>query len=466
MHKINIKEKNMKKVVILGAGISGLALLWFLKQKYQDSVDFTILEQKKNAGGWIKTIQAQGFLFDLGCRSCRTSGNGIKTLELIESLNLEAKVITANPDAKKRYIYINQRLECFPNGIYSFLKSTLTKGLIKAVCKDLFFKSKTKKSKEGDESIHEFITRRFSKEMAENLFDPLTSGIYAGNIKKLSLKACFPTLAHYEDNYGSVVKGMIFDKKTDVPSSPFVKFVKSMGIFSFKDGMQTLTDCLSNRLKQHIIYDVKINTLEFYEEKTRINFEDGSIIDADHVFSTIPAHCLHSLVQEPNLSQALCQFQSASVATVSFGFKRAVLKPKGFGYLIPSKEKEEILGVVFDSSVFKEHNSIPNMTRITVMIGGAHFTHFDSYSKEDFHQMALKAISKHLNINEIPDFHHVELFLNAIPQYLIGHSNRVKRMEALRPAHFKILGSSFYGVSVNDCIAQAKLFANIYTLAS
>jgi oxygen-dependent protoporphyrinogen oxidase len=443
----------MKKIVILGAGISGLTLLWYLTQKFGNAYEYLLLEKSSQSGGWIKTIHTGNFTFDLGCRSCRTSGMGIKTLELVESMGLQNEIIFANPDAKKRYIYINQKLECVPNGIWSFLKSPLTQGMTKAIFKDFFFNAT---SKNDDESIHEFISRRLSKEIAENLFDPLTSGIYAGDIKKLSLKSCFPLLAHYEKTFGSIIKGMIFNKSEKREISPFTKKAKAKKIFSFKKGMQTLTNALALRLDEHISYDIKIKALEFERATTRVILDGGTTIVADHLFSTIPAHHLSELIAEPGLKKALINFESSSIATVSLGFKNSVLKERGFGYLIPSNEKEQVLGVVFDSAVFKEHNSSKTETRITVMLGGAHFKEFNKYTSQDFLSLAVKAVSKHLNINESPDFHHVECFLNAIPQYSVGHSNRVLEVERLSPPHFKALGSSFYGVSVNDCVGYAK----------
>jgi len=155
----------------------------------------------------------------------------------------------------------------------------------------------------------------------------------------------------------------------------------------------------------------------------------------------------------------LKQFTATSIATVSFGFKELDLKTEGFGYLIPSIEKESVLGAVFDSSVFKELNQSDKETRLTFMIGGAHMDDFDRYNEDNFLDRALKAKLEHLKINEIPNSIHVEILRNAIPQYLIGHSEKVSLVQGLCPSHLKILGSSFFGVSVNDCVAQSKIFA-------
>jgi len=278
----------MPKIVIIGAGISGLSLGWFLKKKYVDNLELTILEQSAISGGYIKTIKKDDFIFELGCRSCRTAGNGLKTLQLIEDLNLESEVIIADSTAKNRYIYKNKKLECIPRGILPCLKSKLMPGLFKAVCSDLFKKKRSRSQKE--ETIYEFINRRFSKDFAINLFDPLSTGIYAGDIRKLSLKSCFPMIYELEHTHRSIIKGMVFQKKPiDLTLSPFIQKLLKTSIFSLKGGMQTLTHALSEHLKENILYDTNITKLEIKTNETTIHLMNGTIISPDIVYSTIPA---------------------------------------------------------------------------------------------------------------------------------------------------------------------------------
>jgi oxygen-dependent protoporphyrinogen oxidase len=220
--------------VILGGGISGLALAWYLKKKYQETIHLTIIEKSSRAGGWIRSIQQQGFLFEEGPRSCRTKGAGIATLELIEELGLENEVIAASPHAKKRYLYTGKQLRCLPQGIISSLFSPLTRGILPALWKEW----RKAPEKCEDESIYDFFARRFSPEIAEQFIDPMVAGIYAGDIRQLSLRSCFPQLHRWEQEYGSLTKGMFFDRsRSKEIHSPFVQAMKSAPIFSFKNGM-------------------------------------------------------------------------------------------------------------------------------------------------------------------------------------------------------------------------------------
>lgn len=440
------------KVVVIGAGISGLALGYYLKKKYGDTIDLKIIEKNAIVGGYIKTIEKEGFLFELGPRSCRTKGAGIYTLQLIEDLKLESEVINEDPIASNRYVHMNKKLVKLPNGFFSLFKSPLTKGIFTAFFTDFF---KFSKRRQEDESIHEFSMRKFGVTIADFMFDPLTSGVYAGNTQKLSLKSCFPILYEWEVKYGSLLRGMIFSSKKKEILSPFVCKMMKKSLISFKGGMQTLTSALGVSLEKHILCSTKIQKIECFENVGKVYLEDGSIMQADYIFSTVCHKALSGMLEDCELKKILNQFHSTTVAVVSFGFKKKILEIQGFGYLIPSKEKEDILGVVFDSLVFKEQNRFADETRLTVMIGGDHMKNFDSHSDSDFLEMAKRAIHKHLKFNDEPFVSHVEIIKNCIPQYLVGHSEKLSGIQGVTPSCLKLLGSSFYGVSVNDCIHQA-----------
>jgi protoporphyrinogen/coproporphyrinogen III oxidase len=193
------------------------------------------------------------------------------------------------------------------------------------------------------------------------------------------------------------------------------------------------------------------------------------IVESEQVFSTVPSFALASLFKDSvaDIKKVLFQIPTVSVAVVNFGFHKKVLAKKGFGYLIPSKEKEKILGVVWDSSIFPQQNHVPEETRLTVMLGGAHMSNFDAYSENDFMQMAKKGLEEHLSITSEPDICMIKIAKHSIPQYLVGHSERLKTIESLLSKIFPKLtlhGNSFYGISVNDCIANSKRIAENLSL--
>lgn len=447
----------MKKIVILGGGISGLTLLWYLNKKYGSSVSIDLLEKNSRVGGWIQTASKGGTLFERGPRSCRTQGHGQYTLQLIEELGLEEQVITADRSAQQRYLYVDQQLQRIPTRFWSFLFSPLTRKVIP----HLFKEWKIPSGIDQDESIHSFFCRRLGGEITETFVDPLISGIYAGDIRQLSVKSCFPILFQWEQEYGSLLKGRWMTRRTlshEVTPTPFIQKIKKEKIFSFKKGMETLTNALAHKMNKNISLKHEVLAVHFHSEGIILNLSNGKTLNADLVYSTLPAQALSSLMRPHDAYLAdLLKIPTASVAVVNLGYKQNLLKQKGFGYLIPSKEKEEVLGIVWDSCVFPQQNQTCE-TRLTVMLGGTHAQDFLNISEGDFLQAALGAVSRHLGIMNEPD--HVDIFIarEAIPQYVIGHEEKKEKLfqeiKKLSP-NFHLLGSSFEGVSINDCIQRA-----------
>lgn len=426
-----------RKIVILGAGISGLSLGWFLKQHLGSTAVISLLEQSNRAGGWIRTVEKGGFLFDCGPRSCRTYGSGEATLELVEALGLQNEVITPSPDAHKRYIWEQGKLRKL---------SLCSPSFFKALFRDLWAPIT-----EGDDtSIFEFTSRRFGRSVAERFFDPLTLGIYAGNIHALSMRSCFPPLYEAEKRSGSVLWGLLRSgMHSKKKKSAFVKKIQKASLFSFRNGMQVLTDRLAEALAPAILYNRTVESLSFADDGVHIRLAGGEEVIADQVYSTLPAHVLAHLLPDPLIQELLQQIPSQSVSAVHFGYSGGVLNKKGFGYLVPSGEKASILGVVWDSCVFPQQNRFPEETRLTVMIRNGDRT------EASLIKCAAKALKDHLGIEIAPCASATTIAHQAIPQYLVGHSLRLRQLEehvhALYP-QLTLHGSSFYGVSVNDCV--------------
>lgn len=423
------------KIAILGAGISGLTLGWRLKNL---GVDFTLFEKSDKAGGWIRTSQEEGFLFEQGPHSCRTRGAGRATLELIEQLGLESEVIAASPHARKRYIYAGGKFKQVPVCPVSLLFSPWNIQMLKALWNDW----RTPKGSGEDESIYAFVSRRLSPQVADELFDPFTTGIFAGDIHQLSAKACFPFLTSLEQTHGGLVRGMWKQRQAKTPAgSPFVQKMVKTPLFSFRKGMQTLTDTLVHRLTESIRFNKEAVKLEQVGEKWRVHFADGSSEDADRVFLALPAYAAAPLCN-PDLGKV----PFASLTVVNLGYRGKVLPQEGFGYLIPSKEQDPTMGVLWDSSVFPEQNRHPEETRFTVMLRP---------SEHDPLEQAQTALSQQLKVHGRPAASKVSFIKKGIPQYIVGHLDRLNQIEASLPPSLHLLGSSFRTISVNECISEA-----------
>lgn len=422
------------RVLILGGGISGLSLAWYLKRALGKEVKITLCEKSARLGGWIRTLDQEGFLFDLGPRSCRQEGNGLATLQLIEELGLQKALIHAQPTAaKQRYLFTGGTLQSIPKGLFGLCTSSLMRPLLLPLIKEWRVPKAA-----ADESIHAFISRRLGNYAADYLFDPLTRGIYAGDSQQLSMQACFPKLFGWEQRQGSLTAGLLREPAPlSLPATPFVYAAQRKGLFTLIGGMEQLVNALKEQL-----------SVDFYPNST-LNFSDFSSFD--HVYLTVPAQAASELLSNaPEVAVLLKSIDFATVSVISMGYRRECLKQIGFGHLVPSCEGGKVMGMVWDSAVFPEHNRGKSQTRLTVMMSGA---------VKEAETLARAAVKEHLKIEAEPDFVSVHVAHQAIPQYRVGHVERVAALtQKLSKSYpmITLLGSSFYSVSVNDCIAHSK----------
>lgn len=444
----------MKNVTILGGGISGLSYAWFLK-KQRPNLEITILEKEDRLGGWIHTTENQGFLFEQGPRSCRPFGPGEATLNLIQELGLEDEVILGEAAAHKRFLYFGNKLHSLPGGVFSLLHTPWFWPLLPALVHEYYKPAQTY----SEETIEAFFTRRFNHKIADLLIDPMVSGIYAGDIRQLSLKSCFPTFYQWEQQHGSLIKGLLFAPRKR-SQNPFIQKVQKSSLFTLKNGMKSLIDALQHKLDAKILLSSTAEGLSFTNKGIDIHLK-GRTLQTDHVVFALPAPALASLLLPHHslLAEKLNKIPYSSIASVQLGYRHRVLKQQGFGYLVPSSAKENILGMIWESSAFPQLNRDPDETRLSVMMGGPRLAGFDAHSQEEFKQIAIEAAERHLGIRQRPELIHCKLSRQAIPQYLLGHDDLVRSIEkdlaTLSPA-ITLLGNSFYGVSVNDCIAHAR----------
>ncbi len=347
------------KVLILGGGITGLSAAWFITQKYPHA-HVTLLEKEGRLGGWIRSSREGGFFFEKGPRTFVYSRSP-HLLALIRSLGLE---IFHSPP-QKRYLFHKGKLRSL---------SSFIPGLLPYLVRELFIPP----TQVEDESIYDFAARRFSPHIAETFFDPLTLGIYGGDIRKLSLRCCFPSLYQAERQKGSVVRSLLFRKKSKEPQ----------GLFTLQGGMETLIAALQKRLPIEIVLHCPVESIE-----SKQVIAGGKKWEADHIVNALPL-----------------PFPAQSLWVVNLAYAGDVLRKKGYGYLVPSQEKQPILGTIFDSSIFPQQN-VQGETRLTTMVRPE--------EKEPL-AVALQAARQHLGISAQPLFTAAYLAKEAIPQFPVG----------------------------------------------
>ena len=264
--------------------MAGLSFAYYLK-KYNSKVDFVILEKSTRSGGVVFSEKVNDVVFEWGARGIRPKGRGQVVLELVEELGLWEDLVFANDKAKKRYLYHNDKLQVLPHSLWSLLTSPYLKLFIKAIVKDF-----TAVKFDGDETIASFVDRHFGIEFRDLFFDSMVSGIWAGDVQKMSVSATLPLLKELEGKRGSILKALITYKAKSFDSKKYGKEVSSKALFSFKGGMQTLVNALEIHLSDFIIYNADIDNVNFSDKVELV--VNGESQFFDELVSTIPAYSI------------------------------------------------------------------------------------------------------------------------------------------------------------------------------
>jgi len=428
--------------------MAGLSFAYYLK-KYNSNVDFVILEKSTRVGGVVFSEKLNELVFEWGPRGVRPKGRGQVVLELVEELGLWNELVFANDNAKKRYLYHNDKLQVLPFSLCSLLSSPYLKLLIKAIIKDF-----TAVKFDGDESIASFVDRHFGNEFRALFFDSMVSGVWAGDVEKMSISATLPLLKELEGANGSILKALITHQAKSIDSKKYDKEITSKALFSFKGGMQTLVNALENHLNDSIIYNVDIDAIHFSHKVELVVNGESQVFD--ELVSTVPAYSIAAYT-DFKLSTLLKSIHYAPIAVLNMKLPKSAIDFDGFGFLVPSSENSVVLGMVANSNTFTEHATDDYVVN-TVMMGGSRYS-IEELSGLNLKQEACKFL-KHVFNKELDiEFQEIILIDKSIPQYDVGHLDVVMQIEELSPNNLTLLGSYMYGVSLIDIVVKSKELA-------
>lgn len=438
-----------KRVIILGAGISGLTTAWNLNRTGLP-LDIVILEKSARAGGWLHTDHTTGFHFEKGPRTFKVD-KCPSTMRLIADLGLQKDLIWSEAKPHHRYLWHDGELQRFPTNPISFFFSPLTKGFIQALLSEW-----RQPTKNGDETVWEFVVRRFNYDVARLFFDPMVVGIFGGDIRQISIRSCFPKLKAWEEKYGSVTRGFYERMKEKRKESKFSRDVEGIpmsAIFSFREGMEQLPQAIISKIPPCIHYNQNVSDISFQGSQVLVK-TDKEQFSADYLFCALPVKETGVLFERhvPEVANEFMRIPSASVAVVNFGYDADVLPVQGFGYLTPTYAHEDILGVVFDSSVFSEHNRKEQETRLTIKLEE------NGFCEEKYVDAALRGIRRHLGISRLPKSISFKNAIRAIPQYGVGHLEKMIELKnnfRAKLPNCYLVGNYLEGVSVDFCISGA-----------
>ncbi len=240
----------MDKVIIIGGGISGLSLAYYLRVK-KPSINIMVLESSNRLGGKIWTERERGFVCEAGVNGFLDNKRGAIDLSLMVGL----KPIKSNDSARKRYIYINKKLRLIPDSPLKFLFSDIMtlKGKLRIPLEYFIPKADIE-----DESLESFALRRVGREFLERLLDPMVTGIYAGDPSMLSVRSCFPKVYELEKNYGGLIKGFITLKKQAKKSGKKIEAGPGGTLHSYYEGMYTIIESLRSELSTFLLTNKEV----------------------------------------------------------------------------------------------------------------------------------------------------------------------------------------------------------------
>jgi len=448
----------MNKVLIIGGGISGLTVAYWLQK---NGLDVTLFEKDMRPGGSIRTEKEEGYLIECGPNSTLDIYKEVD--DLCNELGIINEKIFTNSGTKNRYVIRDGRLRPLPTGPFQFLTTDLwsIKGKIRLFGEPFV----SKYNSASDESIADFVRRRTGQEFLDYAIDPFVTGVFAGDPTRLSIKSCFPKMYSLEKEYGSLVKGAMFGrKKKEGPK-------RKMRLVSFRDGLQTIPDTISKALGDRFIKGCSITSVkrtgdefEVTSEKNRVSmtFRTNKVVIATPAWVT--ANIIHPISELA--ASYLMDIEYIPVAIVFTGFNKKSITRNldGFGFLIPSKESKlrgyNLLGSIWSSVIF-QGRAPEDMVAFTNMLGGARDTEILEYKDPELIDMTLKDLKNILNIEDKPEFIRIIRQPRAIPQYTLGHQERINtiKMELINIPGLYLAGNYINGVSVGHCIAEATKLA-------
>jgi len=440
--------------VVVGGGISGLVCAYELRKA---GVEAHLLEASPRAGGVIRSERREGYLLELGPQSF----SGTAPLRaLCTELGIDGDLVQA-PARAPRYVLVDGALWPVPLDPPALLMSSLLSVATKrSLARDLFGNSRPP---EQDESVASFVRRKFSAELLDKLAGPFISGIYAGDPERLSVRSAFPQVYEAEKSAGSVIRGIKRAGKTGKEPR------ERPTLLSFREGNETLIRALQTKLGAAARVGTEVVGLRRdlaanrFELKIRAANQEETIT-TDHLLLATPTDVAGRLLHDVNagFGPLLSAIEYAPVAVVSLGYRRSDVghSLEGFGFLVPRSAGLRVLGTVWNSSLFRGRAPEGHVL-LTSFVGGAADPQAVTLAAESLVSLVHGEFARVLALSQRPAFSNVAIYRRALPQYNLGHSDRLAAIEKLRRElpNLWLAGNYLQGPSIGACVEQSQAVA-------
>ena len=456
----------MKKIVIIGSGIAGLAAAYHIHEEISKKipVESIVLESSNKFGGKISTMRFNGFIVERGPDSFISQKP--QAIELCKKLGLADQLMGTNPDHPNTYVCLKNKLVAMPDGLslmiptkfLPFLLSPLFSWLGKIrMGMDLFI---PKKNNKDDESLASFVRRRMGEEALQKMAQPMLAGIYASDPELMSINSTFPMFVQTELKYRSLIIGMLARKrqqmqyktKTPAGKQPFSLFM------TLKNGLDEMVETLVEKSTNvSFRLGTAVTNLSLTGGNWNLSLNDESSINADAVILATPAKVSAHLVKKvaPKITSLLDQIHYVSTATVSIAYKKEGFPHSldGFGFVIPKTEEKRILACTWTSSKFPER--VPEeYVMLRCFVGGAMQEELAEMEENAIGNMVKEELLNLMGIDCEPVFLKVFQYKKSNVQYRVGHATLIESIRAKLknfPGIF-VAGSAYTGIGIPDCI--------------
>lgn len=436
----------MKKVAIIGAGISGLSIAHYLK-KSNAEIEITLLERSDRIGGNIRSETHAEFLMEFGPSAFKA--NDYDVLDMVNDIEFKSDLIYSKTQSNRHFTTKRGELIPLPQEALEYFKCDLVRTPFST-----FFKERKLKALDVYDSVKSFSFRHFDKTIANHIIESYLTRIYKGDSSKLSTNSCLAELKEIERKSGSLLKAK---SKNEKAFDIFRRDKK--GFFSFRNGMESFLHKIADFHHLNILFGQQVKSItDSPDGKVKVSVNDSDY-KFDQVFLTTPsfvsAHLLRNCDEEFYKSLGLIKY--APLALVNLVFNYDCIKKVGNGYTVSSPEKEDVLSVYWMSQQFPEHGKSGHHT-LSVLMGGALHPDLLKLQAHQIVKSALKHLRRFMHIKSDPVHVKIRQYSRAIPQYTMGIEKVWARLDEVKARHPNIIlcGNYQYGVEAGDCVRQAK----------
>ncbi|MFO0706183.1 MAG: protoporphyrinogen oxidase [Nitrospira sp.] len=467
---------NPRTVAVVGGGISGLATAFALQEQAVSagiSLRCTVLESGSSWGGKIVTHRIGDLVTEAGPDSFLSQKPA--GLELCRKLGLTEQLINTNETGKKAFVWSRGRLHELPEGLITFvprqLGPFLRSGLLGwgALARMGLDVVLPKGSVDGDESLASFFRRRFGAQAFDRVLEPLMAGIYAGDAEQMSLKATFPRFLELEQQYGSIIRGMAAAKKKAPPPGPGAR--RTMFV-SLKNGLGDLVEVLATRLAGQGVElrtgcrvdALRVRSHQLGRWMYDLILNDGSALSVESLVLATPAYVSAELLRPltPMAGGLLDLIPYASTGTVAMAYPASAVSGavEGFGFIVPRSEARDLIAATWTSLKWP-HRAPADRVLIRCYVGGVGRDRILEQDDEALVKTVRAELATMCGLTAEPSYVEVNRWWKAMPQYTIGHLDRLTQLDAAlsRYGGLVLTGAGYRGVGIPDCIRDGAVAA-------